>query len=60
LQLCGDPKSEANNSTGMVLGYVQSGKTLSFTTLAALARDNDYKVVIVIAGTKTNLLNQST
>jgi len=37
----------------------QSGKTLSFTTLTALARDNDYQIVIVLAGISTNLVNQS-
>ena len=48
MQLCGDPKSETNNDTGLVFGYVQSGKTLSFTTLTALARDNGYQLVIVM------------
>jgi hypothetical protein len=43
-----------------VVGYVQSGKTLSFTTVAALARDNLYPIVIVIAGTTIPLFNQST
>ena len=45
---------------GLVVGYVQSGKTLSFTTVAALARDNGFQLVIVIAGTSIPLLNQST
>ncbi len=43
----------------MVVGYVQSGKTLSFTTVAALARDNGYAIVILIAGTSDLLLQQS-
>lgn len=59
MQLCGNPKTESNNDTGLVFGYVQSGKTLSFTTLTALARDNGYQLVIVIAGISTNLVNQS-
>jgi len=42
-----------------VLGYVQSGKTLSFTAVAALARDNGYPMVIVITGIATTLLGQS-
>lgn len=58
MQLCGNPELEANNDTGLVFGYVQSGKTLSFTTLTALARDNGYQLVIVIAGISTNLVNQ--
>jgi hypothetical protein len=46
--------------TGLVVGYVQSGKTMSFETVAALARDNRFQVVIVVAGTSTPLLDQST
>ena len=46
-------------TTGLVLGQVQSGKTLSFTAVAAMARDNGYRVVIVITGTTTTLLDQS-
>jgi len=49
----------AANETGLVIGYVQSGKTMSFTTVTALARDNNYRMVIVIAGTSVPLLNQS-
>lgn len=60
MQVCGNPNSPTNNETGIVIGYVQSGKTLSFTTLTALARDNNYQIVIVIAGVSTNLVNQST
>ncbi|NDV66102.1 Z1 domain-containing protein [Bacteroides sp. 224] len=60
MQVCGDPNEPANNDTGIVIGYVQSGKTLSFTTLTALARDNNYRIVIIIAGTTTPLVNQST
>ena len=46
-------------NTGLVLGYIQSGKTMSFTSLIALASDNDYKLVIVFAGTTNILLNQT-
>lgn len=45
--------------TGIIVGYVQSGKTLSMTAVAALAKDNGCRIVIVLAGTKTNLLKQS-
>ena len=38
---------------------MQSGKTLSFTSLAALARDNKYQIVILLAGTTNNLVEQS-
>jgi hypothetical protein len=60
LSKCVPPKLPPQNTTGLVLGYVQSGKTLSFTTVAALARDNGYPLVIVITGIGTNLLGQST
>lgn len=46
--------------SGLVAGYVQSGKTLSFTAVAAVARDNGFQLAIVIAGTSTPLFNQST
>ncbi|PLX25415.1 alpha-1,4 polygalactosaminidase [Candidatus Parcubacteria bacterium] len=59
MKLCGNPNDETNDDTGLVFGYVQSGKTLSFTTLTALARDNNYQIVIVLAGISTNLVNQS-
>lgn len=59
LAKCVPPKAPPKQETGLVVGYVQSGKTLSFTTVAALARDNDYQMIIVIAGTSVNLLNQS-
>ncbi|MDW5289274.1 Z1 domain-containing protein [Formosa sp. PL04] len=59
MKLCGNPNDETNTDTGLVFGYVQSGKTLSFTTLTALARDNSYQIVILLAGISTNLVNQS-
>lgn len=45
--------------TNLAVGYVQSGKTMSFTTLTALAADNGYRIVIYLTGTKTNLQNQT-
>ncbi|HWK38439.1 MAG TPA: Z1 domain-containing protein [Hyphomicrobium sp.] len=53
------PADLAGQRTGLVVGYVQSGKTLSFTTVVALARDNNVPVVIVVAGTKEPLLVQT-
>lgn len=60
LSLCGSPQQNTNSETGLVFGYVQSGKTMSFTTLTALAKDNDYQIIVVIAGISTNLVDQST
>ena len=61
LAKCVPPTIHSGRETGLVVGYVQSGKTLSFTTVAALARDNGYRMVIVITGTSSiPLLHQST
>lgn len=59
LAKCTPPNAKDEQRTGLVIGYVQSGKTLSFTALTALARDNKYKLVIVLGGTTTNLVDQS-
>ncbi|MCZ8158748.1 MAG: hypothetical protein O9256_02520 [Rhizobiaceae bacterium] len=56
---CHPPDSPAGRKTGLVVGYVQSGKTMSFETVIALARDNGYGLVILLAGTKNILLDQS-
>jgi hypothetical protein len=54
------PQANDGRETGLVVGYVQSGKTLSFSTVMALARDNGFQLVIVVAGISKPLLNQST
>jgi hypothetical protein len=48
-----------DTDTGLVIGYVQSGKTLSFTAVMALARDNGFQLIIVIAGSSAQLSDQS-
>lgn len=53
------PTAPSGKRTGLVVGYVQSGKTLSFTTVVALARDNDIPLVIVVAGTSDPLFQQT-
>lgn len=58
LASCLAPKTRGVR-TGLVVGYVQSGKTLSFTTVTALARDNGYALVVMLAGTKINLYEQT-
>lgn len=60
LARCKGPQDRAGGPrTGLVVGYVQSGKTLSFTTLVAMARDNGFPLVILLAGTKQNLHEQT-
>ena len=53
-----DNISEVNN-TGLVIGKIQSGKTMSFTSLINLANDNNFKVIFVISGRTNLLLNQT-
>ena len=61
LSYCSNPHIEESQSvTNLVVGYVQSGKTMSFTTLSAMANDNGFRVIIYFAGTKNNLLEQTT
>lgn len=45
-------------STGLVVGRVQSGKTLSYEGVISLARDNGFSLVIVISGISNPLLTQ--
>lgn len=59
LSHCTPPTASDGSAVVLVVGYVQSGKTLSFTTLASLARDNGYGAVILLAGTTNNLKQQS-
>src|SRR5260370_23131234 len=54
------PTAAEGQQTGLVIGYVQGGKTMSFETVAALASDNGFQMVIVVAGTSNPLLDQST
>jgi hypothetical protein len=50
---------DSSENTQIIVGEVQSGKTSSFTALAALARDSSTPIVIIIAGTKKNLVKQT-
>ncbi|GGV85111.1 hypothetical protein GCM10015535_31390 [Streptomyces gelaticus] len=55
-----DPtRTEAYGARGLVVGYVQSGKTANFTGVAAKAMDAGYRLVIVLGGT-LNLLRGQT
>lgn len=51
---------EISSNCQLVVGQVQSGKTMSFTALIALAHENGFPLVIVLAGTKNILLSQTT
>ena len=44
---------------GMVVGHVQSGKTLNYSSLICKAADEGYKFIVVIAGGINNLRDQT-
>jgi hypothetical protein len=44
---------------GLVLGYVQSGKTANFTAVAAKAADAGYRLFIIMSGLTDKLRNQT-
>lgn len=55
-----DPtRPQAYQSKGLVVGYVQSGKTANFTGVLAKSIDAGYRLVIVLTGT-VNLLRKQT
>lgn len=55
-----DPtRMEPYQSKGLVVGYVQSGKTANITGVVAKAADAGYRLVIVLAGTQNMLRNQT-
>lgn len=51
--------SKEDRFQGLVLGYVQSGKTANMAATIAKAADSGYRMVIVLAG-MTNVLRQQT
>ncbi|WP_225049927.1 Z1 domain-containing protein [Priestia megaterium] len=60
LKSLGNPNStEPFDKRGLVLGYVQSGKTANFTGLINKAYDLGYKLVIVLAGMHNDLRAQT-
>lgn len=44
---------------GLVVGYVQSGKTANYTAVAARAADAGYRLVIILSGIHDSLRNQT-
>ncbi len=58
--LLGDPASEKPFSRkGLVLGDVQSGKTVNFTAICNKAVDAGYRIVIIFSGTIETLRKQT-
>ena len=54
-----NPTRQSFNSKGLVVGYVQSGKTANFTALISKAADVGYRFVIVLAGIHDELRQQT-
>lgn len=51
-------KDERCNNVGLVVGRIQSGKTVSYEALIALSRDNGFSLVVVLSGISKVLLRQ--
>ncbi|HVC07999.1 MAG TPA: Z1 domain-containing protein [Solirubrobacterales bacterium] len=56
---CADPFEAEFNRKGLVLGYVQSGKTTNFTAVIAKAADAGYSFFIVLSGVHNGLRQQT-
>lgn len=58
----GDPygrRPDSHQARGLVVGYVQSGKTANFTGVIARAVDAGYRLIIVLTGMTTVLREQT-
>lgn len=53
------PSNEQFDIRGLVLGYVQSGKTANFTALIAKSADVGYRLVVVLSGIDNGLRRQT-
>ena len=53
------PWSSRIKTRGLVVGYVQSGKTANFTAVIAKAADAGYRFFIILSGTKKALRQQT-
>ncbi|GAA2937918.1 Z1 domain-containing protein [Microbacterium luteolum] len=54
-----NPLKRGDKRKGLVVGYVQSGKTANYAGLVAKAVDAGYRIVIVLAGMHSNLRAQT-
>lgn len=63
LSKCINPNADVKNSrlssTNLVLGYIQSGKTTSMEAVSCIARDNGFKMIIILSGHVSNLSDQT-
>ncbi len=54
-----NPSTDQFDIHGLVLGYVQSGKTANYTTLVAKAADVGYRLIVVLSGIDNGLRRQT-
>lgn len=54
-----DPGVHGLKKKGLVLGYVQSGKTANYTAVIAKAADAGYRMFIILSGMHNNLRRQT-
>lgn len=59
LASCRTPWQDTNGGRGLVVGYVQSGKTTNFTAVIAKAADVGFRLFIVLSGTTKSLRRQT-
>src|SRR5439155_15780279 len=53
------PRDERFDVRGLVLGFVQSGKTANYTAVIAKAADAGYRLVVVLSGVDNGLRRQT-
>ncbi|WP_435581332.1 Z1 domain-containing protein [Amycolatopsis thermoflava] len=54
-----DPSQRSFSTKGLVVGYVQSGKTTNFTAVIAKAADVGYRLIVVLSGIHNGLRRQT-
>jgi hypothetical protein len=56
---CANPGTPGEKHKGLVIGYVQSGKTANYAGLIAKSIDEGYRIIIVLSGMHSNLRSQT-
>ena len=59
MDLISNPSIEMQKRRGMVIGQVQAGKTLNYSTLICKAADAGFKYIILLAGLTNSLRTQT-
>ncbi|MDB2468658.1 Z1 domain-containing protein [Alphaproteobacteria bacterium] len=59
VDLMGNPNKDVGLRRGMVIGHVQSGKTLNYSSVICKAADAGFKIIILLTGTTNSLREQT-